>query len=195
MSNHPSVEQKKHIITISGRPGSGKSTASKAIAEQLGFEHFSSGDLFRAIAHERGIDIHQANLTAEGDTQIDKLVDDRLVHIGETQDYVAIDSRMAWHWMPQSFKVFLDLDILAAATRIIHSMDPERLKHEHIPDDPADYAKQLQSRLDSEARRYHALYQADPYDRANYDLVVDTALNNPAEVVRQIVSAYNVWIQ
>ncbi|MGZ6005361.1 MAG: nucleoside monophosphate kinase, partial [Candidatus Saccharimonadales bacterium] len=52
---------KRQIITIAGRPGSGKSTTAKMVASKLSFEHFSSGDLFRAIAKEWGIDVLQAN--------------------------------------------------------------------------------------------------------------------------------------
>ena len=70
--------EQKHIITIAGKPGSGKSTASKAVATQLGFRHFSSGDFFRAIGRERGIDVFQANLIAEQEQEIDHLVDDHL---------------------------------------------------------------------------------------------------------------------
>lgn len=186
---------KKHIITIAGRPGSGKSTASKAVAAQLGYEHFSSGDLFRAIGKEQGIDLLQANLAAEKNKRVDHLVDQRLRDIGEKQDHVAIDSRMAWHWMPQSFKVYLDLDLEVAAHRIISSMDEARLEHEHIPKDPNDYVAILKKRLDSEAKRYMSLYQVNPYDKSNYDLVIDTEVSNADEVVEQILSAYKAWLE
>lgn len=187
------VTQKKRIITIAGKPGSGKSTASKAIAEQLGYEHFSSGDLFRAIGRERGIDVTQTNQAAEDDKEIDRLVDDRLAKIGETQDQVAIDSRLAWHWIPQSFKVYLDLDLEVAARRILANIDPVRKEHEHIPDDPKEYADALQHRLDLEAKRYKEKYDVNPYDTSNYDLVVDTEANNPARVAEIILTAYEKW--
>lgn len=185
---------KKHIITIAGRPGSGKSTASKAIAEQLGYEHFSSGDLFRAIGRERGIDVTQTNRAAEDDQQIDRLVDERLAEIGNTQNDVAIDSRLAWHWIPQSFKVYLDLDLEVAARRILANIDPVRKEHEHIPDDPHEYAEALQHRLELEAARYRQKYDVDPYDTANYDFVVDTEANDPAQVVDLILAAYHEWL-
>lgn len=186
--------QKKRIITIAGRPGSGKSTTSKAIAAQLGYQHFSSGDLFRSIGKERGVDVNQINLLAEQEKEIDHLVDQRLRDIGENEDKRVIDSRMAWHWMPQSFKVYLDLGIEIAAQRILKNMDPERIENEHIPDDPAEYGALLQERLDSEARRYRTLYDVDPYDHANYDLVVDTASNGPEAVVDTILKEYSLWL-
>lgn len=182
------------IITIAGRPGSGKSTTAKGVAGRLQYEHFSSGDLFRAIGKEQGEDVMQANLAAERAKEeiprIDYLVDQRLREIGETEDKMVIDSRTAWHWIPQSFKVFLDLDLTVAAERIIKEMTPERIAAEHVPEDPKEYAKVLQDRLDSESRRYKKLYDIDPYVMDNYDLVIDTATNNIEQVIELVVEGF-----
>lgn len=188
---------KRQIITIAGRPGSGKSTAAKLVAAELGFMHFSSGDLFRAISREHGQDILQSNLSAEkekGVPKIDQLVDQRLRDIGKKEDNIVIDSRMAWHWMPFSFKVFLNLDIETAARRILASMTPERIEAEHIPNHPKKYAKNLQNRLDSESRRYKKIYDVDPYDIDNYDLVINTKTAQPDEVAELIIERYEGWI-
>lgn len=184
----------KQIITIAGRPGSGKSTASKAVANELGFEHFSSGDLFRAIGKEKGLDILNANLHAEEQSEIDHMVDQRLRDIGANQDQVVIDSRMAWHWMPRSFKVYLDLDLEIAAHRIISSMDAKRLEHEHIPEDPKIYALTLKRRLESEGRRYKKLYEVNPNVLSHYDLVIDTGKCSAEEVKATILAAYKTWL-
>jgi len=188
--------EKKHIITIAGRPGSGKSSTAKEATARLGYQHFSSGDLFRALARERGIDVLQANLTAEQNAEIDHLVDGRLREIGVSEDQLVVDSRTAWHWMPNSFKVFLDLDLNTAAARILGkgSELSMRLKSEDIHQDPALYAEKLQRRLDSESRRYKALYDINPYDMQNYDLVIDTGTNNLDQVVEQLIAGYRHWL-
>lgn len=185
---------KRRIITIAGRPGSGKSTAAKAVASQLGYQHFSSGDLFRALAREQGIDVLQANLSAEENAELDHKVDGRLQAMGRTEDELVVDSRTAWHWMPQSFKVFLDLDLVIGADRILKNMTQDRKDSEHIPDDPAEYAKTLEKRLNSESRRYKSLYDIDPYVMNNYDLIIDTSTTEPDEVVRRIETAFDAWI-
>jgi len=185
---------KKHIITIAGRPGSGKSTASRELASQLGWQHFSSGDLFRALGRERGMDVLQTNIHAEGGkSDVDDLVDARLREMGETEDYLVIDSRTAWHWIPTAFKVYLDLDVHTAARRIIASMSDERLVAEHIPENADEYAAMLQSRLESENRRYENLYGISPLVLTNYDIVVDTAVNDAEQTVNRIVEAYTTW--
>jgi cytidylate kinase len=188
------VTHKKRIITIAGRPGSGKSTASKAIAEQLGYEHFSSGDLFRAIGRERGIDVTQTNQAAERDEEIDRLVDERQEEMGRTQDQLVIDGRLAWHFIPGSFKVYLDLDLEIAARRILANMDPVRKAHEHIPDDPKQYAAALQHRLGLEATRYKSKYGVGVHDQSNFDLVIDTGNHSPEEVKNLILDAYHKWL-
>ncbi|HKX24605.1 MAG TPA: nucleoside monophosphate kinase [Candidatus Saccharimonadales bacterium] len=188
------VIQKKRIITIAGRPGSGKSTASKAIAEYLGFEHYSSGDFFRAIGRERGIDVTQTNQAATSDAEIDRLVDERQTEMGRTQDRVVIDGRMSWHFVPQSFKVYLDLDLEVAARRILANMDPVRKAHEHVPDDPKQYAEALRHRLSLERARYDSKYGVDISDPQNFDLIVDTGAINPQQVMDTILAAYNKWL-
>ncbi len=181
---------RKRIITIAGRAGSGKSSTAKGVAAQLGYRHFSSGDLFRELGKERGIELLQANIKAEQNTEIDQLVDARLREIGQNASDVVIDSRMAWHWMPDSYKVFLDLDLKIAAERILKSIDPTRLGTENIPNNVDEYARVLNERLSSESRRYKTLYNADPYDMNNYDMVIDTATKNLEQVIKQIVDGY-----
>jgi predicted cytidylate kinase len=186
---------KKHIITIAGRPGSGKSTTAKTVAAKLGYVHFSSGDLFRELAKERGIDVLQANLSAEANAEIDHLVDGRLQKIGKQEDERVIDSRTGWHWMPESFKVFLDLDLEVAAKRILKALEERQEVNENIPNDPIQYAQVLKDRLDSENRRYKSLYNIDPGDMTNYDLVVDTSSHNLEQVVEIILKNFREWIE
>lgn len=186
----------KQIITIGGRPGSGKSTTAKGIASLLEFTHFSSGDLFREISKKYGQTILQANQEAEkanGVSEIDQLVDQRLRDIGTTEKRVVIDSRMAWHWIPHSFRVFLDLDIRTAAERILQDMTPARIEAEHIPTNVDKYAEQLSERLASESRRYQKMYHIDPYDLAHYDLVIDTKTKGIEAVIQLVVNEYKKW--
>jgi predicted cytidylate kinase len=186
--------EKKHIITIAGKPGSGKSTTSKGLASTLAYAHYSSGDFFRSIGKERGFDVLATNLLAEQERTIDELVDQKLRELGSERDHMVIDSRMAWHWMPYSFRVYLDLDVRLAAERILKNTDEQRRAAEFIPEDPQVYAKTLQDRLDSESKRYLSLYNANPYDKNNYDLVVDTATMGTIHVQEHILEAFKKWL-
>ena len=48
-------------ITISGKAGSGKSTVAKLLSEKLNLRHYSIGDLMRAIADEKGLNLLELN--------------------------------------------------------------------------------------------------------------------------------------
>ena len=196
MYNHYMEEvTKKHIITIAGMLGAGKSTTARKIAEELGYQHFSSGDLMRAIGREHGYDdIRQLNFENEKDSKFDFLVDERLRQIGKNEDQIIIDSRMAWHWMPQSFRVFLDISLDDAVPRIMASISPERRATEHIPDDAEEYKKMLKERIDSEDRRYKTLYNVDIYDLSQYDYVLNTKDKPFDTVVKEVLAAYRTWL-
>ncbi|MEX0913112.1 MAG: nucleoside monophosphate kinase [Candidatus Paceibacterota bacterium] len=187
--------EKKQIITIAGKPGSGKSTISKRLAATLGYKHFSSGDLFRAIAREKNLSVDKINLLAEADPSIDEAVDQKLRDLGKDEDETVIDSRMAWYWIPQSFKVYLDLDLEIAADRIYNGQNHERFANEDTAKDVLEYQNQLAKRLESETKRYMTLYQQNPYDTSHYDLIVDTYVNNPEQVEKIILEAFRKWFK
>lgn len=190
------TQMKKHIITIAGRLASGKSTTAKLLSSELGYAHYSTGQLFREIADSQQMDVLQANLNAEKERnpEIDAKVDQRQKKLGETEDNFVIDGRLAWHFIPNSFKVYLTLDTAVGARRILADMDEERRKKEHVPDDPDAYAALLDERRASESRRYKALYNVDGHDMANFDLVVDTKVNSPEQVKDIVIKAYRDWL-
>jgi CMP/dCMP kinase len=186
---------KKQIITIAGGPGSGKSTTAKEAARRLGYEHFSSGDLFRRLGEERGVNVRQANQTPGVTEELDRIVDAKLRELGVSGNQLVIDSRTAWHWIPDSFKVFLDLDFSVAAQRILDAMTEERLASEDIPRDRHKYALELRQRQKTESRRYEAIYNIDPYNPANFDLVIDTTANGVEKVADLVVEGFREWLK
>jgi len=186
---------KKQIITIAGMLGSGKSSTAKEVAARLDFTHYSGGDLMRQIGKEQGIeDIRAFNLASEGKRDFDHQVDERTRQIGENEDRVVFDGHMSWHFVPQAFKVFLDVDPLIAAQRVLDGMDHNRRVSEHIPESPEEYAELLEERRQSNMRRWKELYDVDPYNPELYDLVINTAEKSLEEVVEEVVSKYRSWL-
>ena len=184
---------KKEIITIAGVPGSGKSSTADGVAKALGFKRFSSGDFMRNIALERGISINELSAHAETDDSIDISIDDQNRKAGEGEKLV-IDSRLAFHWIPNSFKVFLDLPLEISKERILSNLKHNKLRQdsEGIADADGVY-KKITERLESEKKRYKELYNIDYTDKSNFDLVVDTNKNNLEEVVKIILTEYKKW--
>jgi len=183
---------KRELITIAGSLGAGKSSTAKKVAQALGFRHFSSGDLFRKIAAERGESVEATNLSAEVQKDIDFKVDNLLKKMGRTEEKLVIDSRMAWHWMPDSFKVFLALDTDSAAERIFNDVQSKRRLSEDAST-LSDVRTSIERRFASEQKRYLALYGVDPTDPNNFDLVINTKENSLDAVVDTVLKAYAVW--
>ena len=185
---------KKELITIAGSLGSGKSSTAKEVALALGYRHFSSGDLFRKIATERGESVEATNISAEVKKDIDYKVDNLLKEMGKTENKLVIDSRMAWHWVPDSFKVFLALDLDSAAERIFQDV----LKKSRVSEDATSVAEvraSIERRFASEQKRYFSLYKVNPTDPKNFDLVIDTKTNDLEEVTNIVLTEYKKWLK
>src|SRR6516225_4491752 len=183
---------RRQIITIAGLLGSGKSSTARAVGSALGFRHFSSGDLFRQLAVERGESIEAMNISAEVQRDIDLKVDDLLREMYRTDDKLVIDSRMAWHWMPMSFKVFLVLDPDTAAVRIFDHLQEEGRMSEDARS-VQEVRKSIDRRFASEQKRYAALYGVNPVDPLNFDMIINTKYNDLNTVTAVVSSAYQAW--
>lgn len=157
------------IITISGKPGTGKSSVAKRLAEKLHLKHYSTGDLMRQMTVERKMSLIQLSELAQKDPSIDRELDERQKKLGKTEDNFIIDARIAFHFIPQSIKIFCDANIDIAAQRVFKSKRNE----EKLPSVEAT-KKELIKRIESEKGRYKKYYGVDYYDMKNYDLVIDT---------------------
>ena len=119
------------IVTISGKAGSGKSTVAKLLSEKLKLNHYSIGDLMRAMASDKGISLIELNKRAEKDKSIDFELDERLKELGKEKDNFVVDGRLAAFFIPNAqARVFLDTDNKVRAERILK----DRREHEQSKD-------------------------------------------------------------
>ena len=173
------------LITISGPIGSGKSTAARALAEELDYEHVSGGDIFRSLADERGYTPLEFNKLAEEDDQIDRDLDRRLRQTAREEDDLVLESRLSG-WMAGEYadiRVWLDAPETVRAGRVA--------EREGTPIDEAK--RTLHARAESEVVRYRRYYDIDFTDPSIYDLSVNTARWGPEgvrEIVRTAVAKY-----
>ncbi|MBW2989639.1 cytidylate kinase family protein [Candidatus Woesearchaeota archaeon] len=169
-------------ITVSGIAGSGKSTVASMLAKKLGYAHYSIGSLMRSLAKEKGISLLELSKQAEGNKAIDRELDSKQEEIGKKKDNFVIDSRLGFHFIPDSIKVFLEVDLNEAAKRILK----EKRQHEQYKD-IQDSIKKIKARISSEDRRYGSYYGLDYKDRKHYDLIIDTTGIKPEEIIRIIL--------
>ena len=179
------------IITITGKPCSGKGAVTAYLVENYGFEKFSAGDIFRRIATERGVDVLELNRL--NDTSIDHLVDNEIVKVGTENEgkKMIFDSRTAWHFVPKSFKVFVDVEPQEQARRLINS----GRSTEKVDLSPEEAIDALDERWELENKRYMTIYGFDNKDKSNYDLVIDNTHLSIEETGKAIYDAYLKYIE
>ena len=172
------------IITISGDIGSGKSTTGKILVNKLGYQYISTGGIQRKIAEEMQLTTLELNLLSEKDPSIDQKIDQYTRDLSESKEHYIVDSRLAWHFIPSSFKVFLRCEEEIAAQRIFK--DHQRISDEST-DDVSFLLQKIQERRKSEKRRFLTKYGIDFEDLTNYDMVIDSSHFTPDWIASLII--------
>jgi cytidylate kinase len=99
---------------------------------------------------------------------------------------------MAWHWMPDSYKVFLVLDPNTAALRIFNHLQEEGRTSEDARS-VEEVRNSIDRRFASEQRRYAGLYGVNPTDPSNFDIMINTRHNDLKTVTAIVLAAYQAW--
>jgi cytidylate kinase len=175
------------IITITGIPGAGKSTLAKMLSKRLAMPWFSMGMIRGQMAQARGMTIDEFNALGEKDDSTDKAVDAYHAKLEQAHSDFIVEGRMSWHFLPNSLKIFLDVDENEQARRIFTSAkEGSRLDEE--PYTSIDDARQaIAKRLASDQKRYKMYYGVDYLDHSNYDLVIDTTDKTPEQILELIL--------
>lgn len=178
----------KEKISLAGDLGSGKSTVADILISRLGAEYYSTGAIVRSIAEKHGMSVVELNVYMETHPEIDHEIDDGLRALGDVDKLLVIDSRMAWHFTPGTFRIYLSVDIETSAWRI---MNANRCG-EHAST-IEDTIKETRARRESEKKRYMTQYGVDIKDLTNYSLIVDTTSATPTEVAERIIASFEEW--
>lgn len=169
-------------ITISGPPGSGKTTTCKMLSERLGLKAVVFGQIFRDMAAERGISLGELGAIAEKDSSVDKIIDGKILEIARANPDIILESRLAAYMMEiysiPAFKVYLNASPDVRMSRV-GVREGETL---------AEACEKTLQRQASEAKRYKMYYDIDINDLSVYDLVIDTDNISPEDVTDRIAA-------
>ncbi|MDV0445481.1 Cytidylate kinase [Methanimicrococcus sp. At1] len=175
------------IITISGLPGTGTTTASKLLQEKTGMEFISSGEIFRSIAAELGLSLADFGKLAETDVSYDHQIDDRQKELSKTKDNLILEGRLAGHMsleVPPGKKILRVLLKAPLETRVRRIMNREQANSSFKFE-----LEQTKTREESERVRYDMYYGIDISDLMIYDLVIDSSKFDPETIVDIIMKA------
>jgi cytidylate kinase len=175
-------------ISLTGDLGSGKSHLSRLLSEKLGYRIISTGHIQRDIAHKHGMTTLELNEYTRTHPEIDDEIDGRVSELGNSTESLIFDSRLAWHFAPHSFKVYLTVDPDEAARRIFKD---QRYSEKYQTVEEAK--QQILARRQSELQRFKEYYHIDYADLHNYDIVVDTSHHPPSEVCETIIRSFEKW--
>jgi predicted cytidylate kinase len=177
-------------ITITGDLGSGKSSVAKVLCHQLGFAYLSTGQLHRQIAEEYGVDSLELNKIANKDNSIDDRIDNHLMSLNSSNENLVIDSRLAWHFVNDTFKVYLEVHSEVGADRVLG--DRGRISEPTYTGKESALAN-LKARKSSENERFHEKYKVRVDDLSNYDVVINTTDSSVESTSTLILQLFKAW--
>jgi predicted cytidylate kinase len=170
------------LITISGTPGSGKTTVARLLTRRLGLPHVYAGDLYRAEADRRHLSLAEFNRLCERDHSIDRDLDARMAEYAR-QGGAVLEGRLAAFIARQegvdALKVWLTASDETRARRVA---EREHGDWRTILDDN-------RTRNQSDANRYRAIYGWDLADTSLYDLVLHSDDATPEALAEAILTA------
>ena len=185
---------KKNIISLAGELSSGKGTVSKILMNDLNYGVYRNGDYFRKLAKEKGMSVTEFNKYVKQHSEIDIQIENSAKEYAENHENFIIDARLGWYAVPESFKVYLKVDIDEAAKRAFENQDEEKKQTEHF-DTIEEQKADMQKRFKLENERYYEVYGVRKDDMSNYDLVIDTTKLTPQETADIIKNEYLKWLK
>ena len=168
-------------ITISGIPGSGKSTVAELLKDKLGLRYVYSGMIFREMAKKYNMSLEEFGKYCESHREIDEELD--LYQVGILLGgNVIVEGRLSG-WLAYqnhipAVKVLLQADIHIRASRIVKREQGDIEKRK----------KEILKREKSEATRYKKYYNIDVSDTSIYDVIIDAGDKTPEQIMESIVS-------
>ena len=173
------------LITVSGPPGCGATTLCQRLARAMDCPYVSGGDIFRELAENGELSLHQQTAVAETDDELDRALDGRLQSIAEkwgaSSKPFILESRLAGWLAGESADLRIWLDA------------PDEVRVDRIADREETEAE-MRVREVSEAGRYQAYYDIALDDREFYDLHINTArwdTEGVYQLVRTAIERYD----
>jgi CMP/dCMP kinase len=167
-------------ITISGLPGTGKTTVACLLTKRLGLRYVYSGEIFRKTASEYKMSLEEFGKYCQTHPEIDKKLDDFQLEVLK-QGEVILEGRISG-WLAYknhipAVKVLLKASLDVRASRVVNREQG----------DVEERKKEILKREKSEALRYKTFYHIDVSDTSIYDLIIDTADKTPEQITERIV--------
>ena len=163
------------------------------LAEKLGIPRYYMGQMFRNMAQEKGLTLADFMNFLASNPEIEKEIDNYMINLPQEKDSFVIEGRVAWHLIPQSIKIYLQVDSKIAAQRILRAMSEKnnRGNEDANLDTLENIEKSILQRRVKDSERYFNLYGIRQDEEKNYDLIVNTTDLTINEVLEKIIIFIN----
>lgn len=170
------------VVTLSGLPGSGTTTAARLLTKATGLRHVNTGAIFREMAKERGMTLNDFGKLANDNPEIDRELDARQIEVCRGGG-VLLEGRLAGYMLK-------DAGIRCLAVWL-HAPVDERVRRVSGRDELSfEEARRLSiEREEDERKRFIEFYGFDLGQTAVYDLVLDSSTMRPDVVCDAILAA------
>jgi len=168
------------VVSISGLPGSGTTTAAHLLIGETGLEYVNTGKIFREMAQENGMSLNDFGKYAAQNPEVDQELDRRQM-ARAAQGGIVLEGRLAGHMVTRegldALTVWLDAPIEVRVARVAGREEVSL----------AEAMRLSREREDDERDRYLDIYGLDLYDTSFYDLVIDSGTLSPTEILEAIL--------
>ena len=167
-------------IAISGKPGTGKTVYAKHLSRVFGLRYVSSGELFRRIAQERGLDLLELHRLAEQDASIDLEVDRRAIEEARRGGAVVEGHLAVW-----VLRDIADLKVVLVAPLSVRAERVAKRDGKNVE----EALREIERREESNRARALKYYGIDIEDLSAADLVINTAVLD-VEGVKRVLETF-----
>ncbi len=182
------------IITLSGTPGSGKSTIAKILAQKLNCERVYAGGIFRQWAKEKNMTVEEFNIYVKSHPEIDQKLDTSVAALAREMTFkgkdVIAEGRPLYHFLPESIKIFITVDSKEGARRILKDLNNKATKEARNQQEASSLEEMEKlniERENQEDKRYKKVYHINFRDPSNFDLIIDTTKITAEQVAEKIL--------